>query len=68
MYTQIHFKIDIFKKYLDDQKIISNKQIFKSFLRLLVHISNNYHRTKDFYSKIEKILIKYNNSISNFLN
>ena len=55
-----------FFNYLNDQKIAENKQIFKSFLYTLVHISNNYHRTKDIYDKIDTILIKYKVSIQRF--
>ena len=55
-----------FFNYLNEQKIAENKQIFKSFLYILVHISNNYHRTKNFYDKIDQILIKYKISIQTF--
>lgn len=42
--------------YLDQYEITQNKQQFKSFLYLLLHISNNYHPSGNFYSKIFSIL------------
>ena len=46
----------IFINYLDEQKITENKKKFESFLYLLVHLSNNYHRTGDLFNKIDRIL------------
>ncbi|KAK8849346.1 hypothetical protein M9Y10_018727 [Tritrichomonas musculus] len=51
---------------LDEKKITENKQKLKSFLYLLVHISNNYHRTKDLYDKIDQVLDQYKIPIQNF--
>ena len=56
----------IFVDMLDKQKIIENKQEFKSFLYLLVQISNNYHQYPGFYDKIDKILSNYKESIQKY--
>ncbi|KAK8883918.1 hypothetical protein M9Y10_043020 [Tritrichomonas musculus] len=43
-------------RYLETQRFDKNHEEFKSFLRLLLKISKNQHRTPDFFNKIEKIL------------
>lgn len=53
----------IFINYLDEQKITENKKKFESFLYLLVHLSNNYHRTGDLFNNIDRILYNYKESI-----
>lgn len=45
--------------YLDKHEITQNKPQLKSFLYLLVHISNNYHPTGNFYNKIFSILSNF---------
>lgn len=55
--------LSIFINYLDEQKITENKKKFESFLYLLVHLSNNYHRTGDLFNKIDRILYNYKESI-----
>ena len=58
-----------FINFLDEQQITKNKSVLKSFLYLIVHISNNYHRTKDLYAKIDQILTYLKDSIlQNFQN
>ncbi|KAK8838525.1 response to abiotic stimulus [Tritrichomonas musculus] len=52
-----------FIKYLDERKITESKQKFKSFLYLLVCISNHFHRTENIYIKIDQILNYYKDSI-----
>ena len=61
--------VDAFQEILDN---IDNFQIhddfdmIESFLRLLLKISNNHHRSTDFFNKIEKILLLFKNDFSNF--
>ena len=43
------------KKIIADQKITENKHDLKSFLRLLIKISNNHRRVASFIEKIERI-------------
>ena len=46
----------ILMKYLEDQKIRENKYFIKELFHLILHISNNYHRTPKFYDKIDKMI------------
>ena len=48
---------------ISEQKINENKSEFKTLLRLLVNLSNNHYRGKDFFEKIEKIIIEYKSNI-----
>ena len=41
---------------IQDNKILSDKIYFKSFLYLLINIVNNHKQWADFYYKIEKII------------
>lgn len=40
---------------LDNSQIKDDKYKLKGVLRLISHISNNYHRSKSFFSKVEYI-------------
>ncbi|KAK8899165.1 hypothetical protein M9Y10_001467 [Tritrichomonas musculus] len=54
---------------LTEQNIRSNKQIFKSFLYLLLKISKNYHHSASFYPKIDQIFTQIKDDIKkNFSN
>ncbi|KAK8867185.1 hypothetical protein M9Y10_010161 [Tritrichomonas musculus] len=55
--------INTFFNYLDEQEITENKSKLKSFLYLIVQLSNNYHRTSDLYTKIDQILAHLKASI-----
>lgn len=48
---------------ISEQKINENKSELKTLLRLLVNLSNNHYRGKDFFEKIEKIIIEYKSNI-----
>lgn len=48
---------------ISDQKIVESPLEFKEFIRLLVQISNDHHRSPDFFDKIEQILLHYNQNI-----
>lgn len=45
----------IFYQYLQDQKLLENKQKFKSFLYLLVSLSNYYQHLPNFFTKYKLI-------------
>ena len=66
LYIDENNKENVFFNYLDEQKINENKQKFKSFLYLIVNISNNFHRTGNFYNKIDQILLYYRKTIQNY--
>ena len=51
-------------KFLETQKIITNRHEFKSILYLLTKISENHHRIQNFIIKIEKILHFLKNNIT----
>lgn len=58
-----------FISYIQDHKIDSDKQKFKSILYLISKFSMHHHRSKDFFEKIDKILIFYKSTINqNFSN
>ena len=44
-------------KLITTNKLIENKYELKSFLQLIYSISNNHHRSSDFFQKIEKLLL-----------
>ena len=48
---------------LDDEKIIDDNYMFKSFLYLLTKVANNHHRNLNFFSKIERILLLFKDNI-----
>ena len=58
--------LNLFNSYLKDNKISENKYEIKSFLYLIVAISNHYHRSQYFFSKIEFILKIFQKSIQFF--
>ena len=49
--------------YLEELKIKECKQEFKSFLYSISHLSNNYHRTRNLYNKIDCIISHFKDSI-----
>ena len=51
---------------LDDQKIRNNRHELKSFLYLILKISNNHHRSPDFFKKIGKILVFFSDEMKNY--
>ena len=57
----IRFLFHIFQK----QKISENHNKIKSILLLLINIANYHYRSNNFFQKIEKILIYFNNQIRN---
>ena len=52
---------------VNDQKIKNDENEFRLFLRLLDTVSNNHFRTKDFFSKIEKIIIFFKEEFNKHL-
>ena len=65
---QIDGSFAIFNNYLKNQKLHENKYEIKSFLLLIVSISNNYHRSDSFFHKIEMIIQSLHEQIENFFN
>lgn len=65
----IDSNFDNFKKVIEDQMIRSNNYEFKSFLHMMVKITNNHHQTLDFFTKISEIIkyfrAEFNNYYSN---
>ncbi|KAK8841762.1 hypothetical protein M9Y10_026711 [Tritrichomonas musculus] len=57
---------NIFNDYLNNQKLSENKYEMKSFLFLIVSLSNYYHRSNNFFSKIELIIQSFREQIQNF--
>ena len=54
---------------IKNQNIRENKYELKEFLHLLLKISNNHYRNKDFFSKYEQILTQFKDDmIKNFSN
>ena len=54
---------------LDDLEICKNIYEFKAFIHLIVRIINDHHRTPDFFTKFEQILLHYKEYLQkNFLN
>lgn len=49
-----------------DQYIHDNKHKLKLLLHMIVEISNNYHRSSNFFSKIEQILLIFKEKITFF--
>ena len=56
----------IFNEFLQDHKLSENKYELKSFLYLIAAISKNYHRSQDFFTKIELILKSLQEKIKNY--
>ena len=52
---------------IKEQKIAEDKNELKSVLYLILRVSNNHHRTTDFFSKIETILFLLQKPIKKFL-
>ena len=50
-------------KIFHDENILKSKHKIKTILYILLNIANNHHRTPNFFSKIEKILIFMKDSI-----
>lgn len=56
-------------KFFDEQKIKEDPHILKETLHLILNISTNHHRTAFFFTKIDKILLFFKESIiKNFYN
>lgn len=53
---------------LDDFQIQEDSLEFKSFLHLIVAISNNHHRNSDFFTRISQIILKYTDSLKTISN
>ena len=51
---------------LQNQKIKDNKSELKSFLHLLLHISDNHHRSNNFFGKIERILLQFKDEMTKY--
>lgn len=54
-------------KIFHDENILKSKHKIKTILYILLNIANNHHRTPNFFSKIEKILIFMKDSIKQTL-
>ena len=48
---------------IENKGINENKELFNNFVNLLIDISNNHHRENGFFSKLERILHKFQNSL-----
>ena len=55
-----------FIKYLEDQKILEDQYDTLEILNMLLKISNNHHRTMNFFSKIERILKLFQTTLQKF--
>ncbi|KAK8841813.1 hypothetical protein M9Y10_026762 [Tritrichomonas musculus] len=55
------------KKYIEEQKIHENVHNFRSFLYLLVMISNNHHRSPYFFNNLEAIILLFKDDFSRYL-
>lgn len=64
----IEENFEVLCNFVNEQKICKNEQCFIILLQLLADISNNHHRTKNFFQKIERILIEYKEEIIHFYN
>ena len=53
-------------EYLQNQKLLENKYELKLFLYLINAISNNYHRPKNFFTKIELIFKTFQEEIQQY--
>ena len=63
---EIDENLIICKQYLQDQLFSLNKYGLKSFLYLINAISNNFHRSESFFTKIELILKCLQEKIQNY--
>ena len=54
-------------KYLNDDKIMKNREELLHFLQLLINIFNDHHRDPTFFIKIERILKTISDSIKQTL-
>ena len=52
-----------FLRQLEGYQLPNNQYEFKSFLYILINISNNHHRSPTFFAKIEQIIRFYKSSI-----
>lgn len=64
--TEENFKI--FKSILEKQNIKNKQHELRLFLRLLLKISNNHHRTAHFFDKIDRILDLFKDNLSKYSN
>ena len=52
---------DEFVKQVNDQKVLEDEDEFRLLLHLISSISQNHHRSPNFFSIIEKILLLFKN-------
>ncbi|KAK8842176.1 hypothetical protein M9Y10_026406 [Tritrichomonas musculus] len=57
---------NLFIQYLNKQKISESKYELRSFFYLIVSTSNYYHRSADFFNKIELIITIFQEQIQNY--
>ncbi|KAK8850281.1 hypothetical protein M9Y10_018410 [Tritrichomonas musculus] len=62
--NNLNENLEIFKQFLHDQNINDDCYELKEFFDLLVEIANNHHRTANFYTKIDSILLFLKNEIN----
>ena len=55
-------------QFIETQDFEENEEELTNFLRLILKVTNNHHRSPDFFQKIEKILIYFENIIKQTLN
>ena len=55
-----------FIKFLDDQQIREDENEFRAFLHLFLSISNNFHRFRGFFKKIEEILLIFKDELKKY--
>lgn len=66
---QVEENYENFENYFKEQKISKDQCDFKSFLYILLNISNNHYRTTNFFIKIEKIFLLFKDDVkANFSN
>ena len=72
IFDYLDYDIDIEEKYqnlknlFDDIKIHSDQYKIKLLFKLIVQISNNHHRERNFFSKIDQILLLFKDDIQNY--
>lgn len=64
--NNLNENLEIFKQFLLDQKIKDDCYELKEFSHLIVKIANNHHRTANFYTKIDSILLYLKNEINQY--
>lgn len=54
-------------EFINKGKYQNNPEEFKQFLRLILNVSNNHHRTENFFTKIKKIILHFKDTIKQTL-